>query len=83
MVAGVLPLVALFQLTDGTLSCLWLALRTVCLYPFEYMLTCLVNTLALSGATGGLLRGAGKAPLGALINLSRSFFHPFQPDNSR
>lgn len=23
----------------------------------------------LSGATGGLLRGAGKAPLGALINL--------------
>jgi MATE family multidrug resistance protein len=39
IVAGVLPLVALFQLTDG-----------------------------LSGATGGLLRGAGKAPLGAIIN---------------
>ncbi|KAL8280344.1 hypothetical protein RQP46_007261 [Phenoliferia psychrophenolica] len=41
VVAGVLPLVALFQLTDG-----------------------------LSGAAGGLLRGAGRATLGALINLT-------------
>ncbi|KAM0746448.1 MATE efflux family protein [Meredithblackwellia eburnea MCA 4105] len=41
IVARVLPLVALFQLTDG-----------------------------LSGATGGVLRGAGRATLGALINLT-------------
>ncbi|KAK4705275.1 multidrug resistance protein, MATE family, partial [Phenoliferia sp. Uapishka_3] len=41
LVAGVLPLVALFQLADG-----------------------------LSGAAGGLLRGAGRATLGALINLT-------------
>lgn len=46
IVASILPLVALFQLTDG-----------------------------LSGATGGLLRGAGRAPLGALINLSQCCFH--------
>lgn len=29
---------------------------------------------SLSGATGGLLRGAGRAPLGALINLSQYRF---------
>lgn len=41
LVAKILPILALFQLTDG-----------------------------LSGATGGLFRGSGKATLGAVVNLA-------------
>lgn len=70
LVATVLPLVAAFQLTDGERR-IWLEETLVTLLQSVDRWPIVTRSPAgLSGATGGLLRGAGRAPLGAIINLT-------------